>query len=65
MVLDEPTDSFRKYESNGISAYMEPELYEHLSGVGDINIDYVESPYGEGYRITVGDENNQSDSCGW
>jgi hypothetical protein len=56
MALDESIDGLQKLESNGISAYIESSLNEHLGNVGNISIDYILNEAGpSGYKISVGE----------
>jgi Fe-S cluster assembly iron-binding protein IscA len=69
MALDESTDGLDELESNGISAYIDPRLNQHITYYGDINIDYVTNQMGQsGYRIAVGPgcepDDNGCSSCG-
>jgi Fe-S cluster assembly iron-binding protein IscA len=57
MALDESIDGLEKLESNGITTYIDPNLYQQLSVSGDINIDYVDEPMRKGFHIGFG-------SCG-
>ena len=56
MALDESTANLEQLESNGITAYIDPRLKEHLVKVGNINVDYITSEMGSGYKIKVGEE---------
>ncbi|UCD18112.1 MAG: hypothetical protein JSV44_04160 [Candidatus Zixiibacteriota bacterium] len=62
MTLYESTDGLERLNSNGVSAYIDPRLKEHLSKFGNIRIDYVINDHGEGYAVTVGDL-NCADGC--
>ncbi|MBN2227652.1 MAG: hypothetical protein JW763_09840 [candidate division Zixibacteria bacterium] len=63
MTLYESTDGLEKLDHNGVDAYIDPRLNEHLSKFGDIKIDYVVNAQGEGYTVTVGDMDCAS-KCG-
>ena len=54
MALDESTEGLEKLNSNGINAWIDPQLKTYLSQIGEINIDYVTNEYGSGYMVTVG-----------
>lgn len=56
MTLAESTDGLVRLESNGLGAYIDPALNEHLEQMGDININYVTSAMGSGYTIAVGEK---------
>ncbi|MCP4634320.1 MAG: hypothetical protein GY855_15445 [candidate division Zixibacteria bacterium] len=62
MALEESVEGMQKFDSNGISTYINPELYEQVSNTGDINIDYVEDSWGsKGFTIATG---TKSGNCG-
>jgi len=64
MALDESTENLQEIESNGVTAHIDPGLYEQLQQVGAINIDYVANQYGQsGYRISVGDGDCSTKGC--
>ncbi|MCX6826465.1 MAG: hypothetical protein NTV06_04235 [candidate division Zixibacteria bacterium] len=64
MALDESTDEMEKLESNGITAYIDHSLNEHLAQMGDIKMDYISDESGSsGYRITIGDPKCGSGDC--
>lgn len=64
MALDESTDGLKKFESNGITAYMDPRLAEFLAPHGDIKVDFVNNPMGQsGYSIKIG-EGCKPGACG-
>jgi Fe-S cluster assembly iron-binding protein IscA len=54
-----------KLESNGLTAYIDPNLYQQLREIGAINIDYVTNQMGQsGYRIVIGNpEDCSSKGC--
>lgn len=56
MTLVESTDGLVRLESNGLSAYIEPGLNDHLERLGDINIDFITNAMGSGYTIVVGEK---------
>ena len=64
MTLAESTDGLVRLESNGLSAYIEPGLNDHLERLGDINIDFVNNAMGSGYTITIGEPGECSSDCG-
>lgn len=69
MALDEPRDEYETLESNGVTAYIDPKLNQHLTYYGDINIDFLTNQYGQtGYQIMIGAGCDSSeggcDSCG-
>ncbi len=66
MALDEPKDEFTTIESNGVTAYIDPSLVQHLTAYGDINIDFVTNQQGQtGYQIMIGQGCDPGDhSCG-
>jgi len=59
MSLDEKVSSLEGMQSNGVRAYIDPELYRQLSYAGNINIDYVIGKSGEGFHIWM-----DSGKCG-
>lgn len=64
MALDESTENLEKVESNGVEAYIDPKVIEYLKKFGNVNVDFVTSPQGSGYQITVGDPGGCSpDAC--
>ena len=55
MTLYESTDELEELQSNGLTAYIEPNIYKQLQKLGAINIDFITNELGQsGYRITVG-----------
>jgi len=48
LALDESTENLEKLESNGIDAYIDPNLMKYLANYGDINIDFVNPEVGQG-----------------
>ncbi len=55
MTLYESTENLQLFESAGVNAYMDPELYQQLEQVGDINVDLVTNQMGDsGFQIVVG-----------
>ncbi|MBU8934810.1 MAG: hypothetical protein KOO62_12540 [candidate division Zixibacteria bacterium] len=69
MALDESTENLEKLESNGVCAYVDPNLIKFLGNYGEINIDYVTPESGpSGFTIKVGNPDscdpNACGSCG-
>ncbi len=60
MALDESTENLQELESNGVTAYIDPKVLEHLKQYGDIKVDYVVRPDAAGYMISVGDSDCSS-----
>lgn len=48
LALDESTENLEKIESNGIDAFIDPNLMNYLANYGDINIDFVSPETGQG-----------------
>ena len=64
MALDEPTDEQEKLDSNGIEAYIDPDLYEGISQRGNIYIDFSTDRFGStGFSIRVKKHEFEPDSC--
>ena len=64
MALDESVDKLQQLESNGVNAYIDPNLYKQLENIGNINIDYITNEIGQsGYRIVVGNPDCSSSGC--
>jgi Fe-S cluster assembly iron-binding protein IscA len=64
MALDESTENMDMLESNGVTAYIDKALNQHLVSAGDINIDYIEMENGpSGYRIVIGENKCGDGSC--
>lgn len=65
MALDESIDNLDKLESNGITAYIDPNLHQALEQFGPISVDYVQRPDGSGgYMIRAGNGGDCSpDKC--
>ncbi|MBD3234895.1 MAG: hypothetical protein GF315_14320 [candidate division Zixibacteria bacterium] len=62
MALDESKEGLKELESNGITAYIDPVLYEQVKPAGDIKIEYVDDPLrGKGFQINIG--NSGGCSC--
>ena len=57
MALDEPKDDDQVFEESGVTYVINKDLLEQVKPV---NVDFVESPRGSGYRITA----NIAKSCG-
>lgn len=66
MALEESTENLERLESNGICAYVDPDLIKFLGNYGNINIDYVQPESGPaGFTIKVGEPGGcDSGSCG-
>ncbi|MFH1374596.1 MAG: hypothetical protein ABII79_12450 [bacterium] len=64
MALDEPKEKLEKLESNGVTAYIEPELRQMLKQYGQIHIDYISNEMqGSGFTIKVGNQDCSSKGC--
>jgi Fe-S cluster assembly iron-binding protein IscA len=63
MALDESTEGLEQLNSNGINAWIDPQLKTYLLQMGDINIDYVTNEYGSGYMVTVGESKCGQGGC--
>lgn len=65
MALDESIENLDKIESNGVTAYIDPNLLAALEQFGRINVDYVRRPDGSGgYMIRAGQPGDcSSDGC--
>ncbi len=64
MTLDESTDGMEKLESNGVSAYIDPDLYRNLSQRGNIYIDYGTDRFGmTGFSISIKKNASDSSAC--
>jgi len=64
MALEESIDGMERLESNGIIAYVEPNLKEFIKQYGKITIDFIKNMFGNGgYTITIGNQ-NCSGGCG-
>jgi Fe-S cluster assembly iron-binding protein IscA len=48
LALDESTENLDKIESNGINAFIDPNLLKFIENYGDINIDFVNPEGGQG-----------------
>jgi len=60
MALDESIDGLKEFKSNGVSAYLDPNLAEFLDKNGGAKVDFITNPMGQnGYSIKVGNS-----SCG-
>lgn len=69
MALDGSIDHLKKLESNGVTAYIDPNLQQALEQFGQINIDYISRPDGTGgYTIRAGEPGDCSsggcEGCG-
>jgi Fe-S cluster assembly iron-binding protein IscA len=61
MTLEESVDNLEKMESNGISAYIDPNLKNRLAEYGEITVDYVSRGIsGGGFMIQL---TNGQDGC--
>lgn len=63
MALDESTEGLEELKSNGITAYIDPKLYEYLNQIGDIRIDFITNEMGSGYTVSVGQMNCGQGGC--
>ena len=64
MALDETNDDMAELESNGISAFVAPDLKEMLTTLGAIRIDFVNPGFGQaGFTVKVGEHNCGDCSC--
>ena len=64
MALDESNEGLELLESNEITAYIEPDLYESISQRGNIYIDFGASRFGgAGYSIRVKKHEFEEDSA--
>jgi hypothetical protein len=60
MTLDESTDGLEQLESNGVVAFIDPNLKGSLAQFGDINVDFITNEQGNsGFTIRAG-----SPDCG-
>jgi hypothetical protein len=60
MTLDESTDGLEQLESNGVTAFIDPNLKGALAQFGDINVDFITNEAGNsGFTIRAG-----SPDCG-
>jgi Fe-S cluster assembly iron-binding protein IscA len=57
MVLDEPKADDEIFKESGLTYAIEKKLYEEVK---PINLDFVQTPRGSGYRIS----SNMQKSCG-
>ena len=56
MTLDESIEGLDKFDSNNITAYIDPRLNAELVKLGDIHVDFVTNETGQsGYMVTVGE----------
>ncbi len=64
MALDETNDEMAELESNGISAFVTPDLKGMLTTLGAINIDFVNPGFGKaGFSIRFSENNCGDCSC--
>ncbi len=64
LALEESTDGMEKLESNGITAYVDPNLKQMLKQFGGVVIDYISNAYqGSGFSIRVGNSGCGSGGC--
>jgi len=64
LALDDAVENFQKLESNGVTAYIEPNLHKETEKMGDITIDFVTNDLGQtGYKIFVGEPGGGCGSC--
>ena len=65
MALEESIDGLDGLESNGITAYIDPNLKAFLDQFGQVNVDYVDNGAGSrGFTIRVGTGEGGCSSCG-
>ena len=67
MALDESIEGLEKLESDGLTAYIDPNLLEYVRQMGQIYIDTVDRPgQRTAYTIMIGDADGScsSGSCG-
>ncbi len=57
MALDEPKEDDQVFDESGITYVINKELFEQVK---PIQVDYVQTPRGAGYRITA----NLAKGCG-
>ena len=63
MALDESISELEKLESNGITAYIDRKLHQAMEQFGQINIDFVTRPDGNGgYMIKTGQPGDCSET---
>ena len=60
MALDEPQEDDKVFEESGITYAINKDLYEQVK---PINVDYVQTPRGSGYKITSNLAPNSCGSC--
>ena len=60
MALDEPREDDEIFQESGVTYAVNKELYEQVK---PINVDYVQTPGGSGYRITANLAQNSCGSC--
>jgi Fe-S cluster assembly iron-binding protein IscA len=63
MTLYESADGLNKLESNGVEAYIDQKLYDYLSQIGDINVDYIDAENSKGFMIKIGEGNCGDCKC--
>ena len=54
MALDEPKEDDEHYETDGLSFILGPSVVQAAKGYGSILIDYVDSIFGKGFKISFG-----------
>jgi Fe-S cluster assembly iron-binding protein IscA len=65
MALEESVDGLDELESNGITAYIDPNLKNFLTQFGQINVDYISNgPGNSGFTIKAGTGSPDCGSCG-
>jgi Fe-S cluster assembly iron-binding protein IscA len=65
MALEESVDGLEEIESNGVTAYVDPNLKSFLNQFGQVNVDYVDNGLGSrGFTVRVGTGESGCSSCG-
>jgi hypothetical protein len=65
MALEESTEGLAQIESNGVSAYIDPDLLRSLEQRGNIYVDYGADRFGMiGYSIAVKKTATDKSDCG-
>jgi hypothetical protein len=64
MTLDESVEGLERLDSNNITAYIDGQLHENLSKMGDIYVDFITNPTGQsGYMVTIGRPGQGCEGC--
>jgi hypothetical protein len=65
MALDESTEGLTQLESNGINAYIDPDLLRSIKQRGNIYVDYGTDRFGmTGFSIVVKKSASDKSDCG-